>query len=646
MENSPCPKVLWLNAPPGTGKSILSSFVIQYLRNLGVGCCYFFFRFGDQKKRSIGSFLRSFAFQAAQFIPEFRRHLEDLSDSGACLEKTDAKILWQKLFISRLFVTDINSPLYCVIDALDESDSPQSLMALLSTISQYKIPIRLLIVSRPTAALSSGFERLSSSMAIDVISANGNGQDIHHFVKKELEFMRGNPSFKEKVAQEIINRAEGNFLWVHLALKEILHYQTQDEIERVLGDMPTGMQPLYHRMETAIATNMRPAEQKLAKALLMWATCSQRPLILDELSQALEPDFPQILDVRHTVEHVSGNFLVVDNKSRVTLVHQTAREYLTKTSTSSLAIASTTAHEELLSRCMSSLCDPSFRSKAEQLMAPDFVLYAASSWPFHLQSCSAGSDNVLTMLSRFLQGQSVLVWIHVLALQQQLGLLVYASQIFSSFAEKRRVLDALVAPNLHRLQDLELLKLWSLDLIKVVGKFGATLLESPTSTYKLVPQFCPRESIIYRQFAKDSVYSVQVCGLSSSSWDDSLAKVSVGASQQALKIICAGRYFAVLTSTSTIILWDSSTFQESRRIHHGERVTALCSSKNNDIITSYGSVTTKIWDISTGRLQHSISNPTQTMALGLVFAEKDSAILIGSDDRVIRKASLDKDIAS
>jgi WD40 repeat protein len=640
MQNPISSQTLWINGPPGSGKSILSSFLINHFRTSGIDCNYYFFRFGDRSQPSAGCFLRSLAFQIAQQSPVYRKRLEELCDTGARLEKNDVKSLWEKLFLSVLGPLEKNSPIYIVVDGLDESDSPQTLMALLSS-TPPSIPLRLVIVSRSTTVLSSAFEKFPESMPVTSISAESTGEDIPLFVEKELQSMHGSTLLRRKVMDEVIQRASGNFLWVHLALKEVLGCHTQDKIEQVLQDIPKGMHPLYQRMEEAMAESLEETDQELAKTLLAWVSCSQRPLSLDELCKALEPEFPTLIDLKYTIDQACGNFLVVDRKSRVTLVHQTAREYLTKISTGPFGVPPFEAQEKLFLRCISYLCDPHLRSQIGQSPSPVLLSYAARSWSFHLQARSAESEQVFAALSTFLQGSSVLIWIKTLATQNQLKILVQSSQALTAFAEKRRILDSSIALNLRPLQALEVIELWAIDLVKIVGKFGRNLIDTPDSIFKFVPQFCPHESAIHRQFGRKGAFSVYVSGDSHANWDDSLAKLFVGAESQALSVTCTGRYFAVLTTSNSIILWDSATCQEIRRLFHKEHVTALCASADGKKISSYGFRTTKVWDLSTGQELYSIPNPSDSRALSLAFAKNDTVIMAGSDDRIIRRVSLD-----
>src|SRR5204863_1480188 len=250
------------------------------------------------------------------------------------LEKSDARIIWHKIFVSVLFKIALSKPLYWVIDALDESDSPNVLPDLLQGLSTSRTPIRVLIVSRKTESLSLAFERLSVSTPVDVIQKDGyehNISDIRLYVEKEIKYMRGSDELKRQITESILHQANGNFLWVHLVLDEILSCHTEQAIRQTLGEVPAGMGALYQRMELAVAKNPKLADRILAKTLISWAICARRPLTLKELSQALTPKFPEFLDLKRTIQDVCGQFIVVDDKSNIAMVHQTARDYLTKT---------------------------------------------------------------------------------------------------------------------------------------------------------------------------------------------------------------------------------------------------------------------------------------------------------------------------
>jgi hypothetical protein len=88
------PQILWLHGPPSSGKSVLASHVVEYIRDLrGSPCQFFYFRYDDGAKRSTGALLWSLAYQAAGSMPNFVKYLASLGESLGNLEKADGKVV-------------------------------------------------------------------------------------------------------------------------------------------------------------------------------------------------------------------------------------------------------------------------------------------------------------------------------------------------------------------------------------------------------------------------------------------------------------------------------------------------------------------------------------------------------------------------
>ena len=630
--------LLWVNALPATGKSVMSAYLINHLQGTGAVCQYYFFRFGNQPCRSLTALLRSLAFQIADQVPEFKDALRNICSDGFRVDKADVRAIWQKLFVSKVFKLTLVRPIYWILDAIDESDSPKSLVELLSALSKSILPLRVLVLSRFTPVLSMAFTKLASSLPVDIFTIGQNHTDIRFYVEKEMLGMHGSDAFKKRVTERILERAEGNFLWVHLASQEILQCNTQDDIEQVLEELPAEMKSMYHRMDGHIARGGKPADIELAKSILTWVICSRRPLYLDELSQALEPR--HIMDLRHTINQICGQFVIVDGRGVVSMIHQTAREFLTTADNLRCSVNIQFGHEVLFAKCISTLLDPALRRSMDGT-TQHMLAYSATSWAYHLKRSDAHSEDNLTLLVKFLQEYPVLTWIHYLAIANQLKCLAYASQALASFAQKRKRLDSSKIPTLQRLNERELAESWATDMTKVLGKFGGNLLEDPRSIYRLIPQFCPHTSAIYRQFGKEIVLGeVAISGLSNTHWDDSVARMFIGSEQFAERVIASARHFAVLTSKGVIVVWDAVSFQEKCRLPHREHVSAFCFGEDTSTLVSYGFRTTKIWDLSTGRQSYQVPNPAGTRALGVTISTTDNAVLAGLDDRSVRKLSL------
>lgn len=286
---------------------------------------------------------------------------------------------------------------------------------------------------------------------------------------------------------------------MHLVLREILDCYTETAINQALKDIPADLKPLYQRMKTALVRTFRSENEGLTILILTCATCVRRSLSLPELSQAIQSEYSSMLNLKHTISQVCEDFVILDKKSCITMVHQTARNYLTKTSKLQFYISPIIGHQKLFSKCLAFLLNNSSRFRRDQIVSQPFMLYAATSWSYHLSRSTAFSDQVLIeMLVSFFEGRCVLTWIYVLALTGQLRILVYTSQTLTSFLDRKAKTDAEKSPLTHRLR--EVLELWATDLVKIVGKFSAHLLAHPSLVYNLIPPFCPHESAIHRHF--------------------------------------------------------------------------------------------------------------------------------------------------
>ena len=635
------PAVLWLHALPASGKSILSSFVINHL--LEESCCiYYFFRFGDQSKRSLSTCLRTIALQIAERVPNFRRALGNTRFSTKTLEKTDARTIWEKIFVGVLFQMRLTTALYWIVDALDESDHPELLVEMMQTIPNSSVPIKVLLVSRQTPELISTFHRLSIVVPIVYLPLEDTKRDIRTYVENEIQYMHAPLEFQSQIIEKLVAGASGNFLWVSLALIEVMKCNTQEDLDSTLGGIPSGMDQLYKRMEQKIIERTTPRDQKLGQLILTWAACSRRPLALKELTQALQPEFSIVLDLVFTISRVCGQFVVVDSNDHLVMVHQTARDHVTTTD-SALAVNVIVGHENLFTKCLSVLeGNHQRRGSSRRPSNQEFVGYATTSWPYHLNIVSPDSDGPLLLMSQFLKGNSVLAWIVALAQRNQLKVLVHASKSISLYVRRKRGLYAVTNPLLHRLQELDLLESWATDFLKLLGKFGRNLTANPTSIYQQIPPFCPKDTMLYQHFEQrvPHPHPLSVKGLSENVWDDSLAKIALGPESQTIAIVCSGDRFAVLTSAGLINLYNSTTFEVQRTLTHAERVCAMSFSNCSNLLVTYGFRTTKVWSVNTGQVLHQIRNPMGSRAFTIKFSTGDTKLIIGSNDRLIRTAQL------
>lgn len=70
-------------------------------------------------------------------------------------------------------------------------------------------------------------------------------------MEQEVSYIRGSDQIKRLVTQNILARAEGNFLRARLVSEEIVYCHTASGIQETLNELPSDMQRMYDRMEQA-----------------------------------------------------------------------------------------------------------------------------------------------------------------------------------------------------------------------------------------------------------------------------------------------------------------------------------------------------------------------------------------------------------
>lgn len=431
---------------------------------------------------------------------------------------------------------------------------------------------------------------------------------------------------------------------MRLAVEQINLCHREAEIEATFQQLPAGMEALYDRMALSLAEILSPAHRELSSTFLEFTTCAVSVLTVAQISQALGEDAVGILDLERSIVDLCCGFVVVDNSGNISMVHQTAREYLLSNDKNHpFVVNRSAADEHLFSSCMRCLMAPGLQGKIVMNQVSEFVNYAATSWSSHLTSTPIDCRATVQTLKQFLTGRWVLTWIEYLAFIGQLQVLIQASKNISKYATKLKTQNTAHTHDNLYLMKLELFESWSVDLVKVVGKFGTNLRRNPRAIYTLIAPFCPRNSAIYQHFGKTESRKLQVSGLSAENWDDAVARISLGGGAFASSISVAGAYIFVLTSTGSVFIYDSSTFEQSRAspIVQRERVYLVEANSSGSLFATYGYRTTKIWETLTGKCKFSIENlESQPRPLAMLFDKKRSMLLVGTDDCKIRSVNL------
>ncbi|KAK4135705.1 hypothetical protein BT67DRAFT_258354 [Trichocladium antarcticum] len=617
------PRFLWLTGPPGSGKSVAAGHVIRYLGSYNLDCAYFFFK--SNEKPSLTQLLLSMALQMAESNFQIRHTFLAMMEEGESIDShSDHIMVWNNIFLGRIFKMALSQPQYWVIDALDECSS-RALATLMSMFSRIEpsVPLRIFITSRPNGHV----ERLLNQERI-VRAEMHTGQadslkDIDAFVRSRLSpnMIEDFNEAEGDLVAEIIEKSNGIFLWASLIMTRLDEAHSIEAMRKTLSQVPTEMSGMYSGILAGIVES---PDADLAHCVLRWVVCARKPLTTDELREVVRLDISQTLRTSDRFAQICGNLITVDN-DLVQVMHQTVKEFLTGPQ-SDYYIPRSWSHTRIAELCLQHLNGRNFsppRTRRAPAIASKsgagdgvFDEYARTNFSYHLAHCAPSESTLglLPLLGTFVSS-NVLTWIERVAKTGRLSLLMRTTQNLKTYLGRQ------VATSSPLDSDHQLTSRFTGDLVRLSAIYGPNLLNMPSCIYSLVPLLCPKSSIIHWKFGKRFKQQV-LCGFNDD-WDERLS--SFAFSSRVMSIACADQFFAVGLGDGSVRVYRQSTFELLNTMQHGEPVRRLASGNMTGMLVSAGLKTLKVWGPRQALLW-SASIPEQQLSLR--FSPDDAKVYV------------------
>ncbi|KAL5090457.1 hypothetical protein Trisim1_004354 [Trichoderma cf. simile WF8] len=417
--------LIWLHGKAGSGKSVLTSSVIDYLKDRhtlkpSTALAYFYFSFSDIKKQQVNEMLASLIKQVcSNRLGVSQLHaIKRLNDYKTKGQRPDTQTLEAVLLSS----TSGYSAVYIIIDGLDEcpllgGQREQLLKSLRRILAAASDNFHTFLTSRKEPDINLGIRPLLSSPAkieIDLLShQQAINDDIQQYINLTLatdDFNTWPDEVKEEARQLLIRKADCMFQYVRFQLEALQMLSSIAEIRKALQDLPAGLDATYDRILQNIDTRF----QNQVINTLKWLAFSKTTLTIEQISDIfiIHPDNDVVFDETERLfsstdilKYFSGLVIHLppyhwisaeEPHFEVRLAHFSIKEYLTSrriagNPTSAFSITEVDAHLYIAKSCLAYLKYVTTITKikrekySESMNGFPLVQYVTHYWALHLE---------------------------------------------------------------------------------------------------------------------------------------------------------------------------------------------------------------------------------------------------------------------
>ena len=264
---------LWIYARPGAGKTVLSSFLIDYFKSPEASSSkdilYFYCKNTDSDKSTPMAIIRSLLYQLYRMLDQIGRSssltedIESKMNNSGQQRALEFNSVWQ---IFSTHVLDLTQPTV-ILDALDECQDPSSLVQKLKSFCDSS-KISVIATSRKEGDV---YKKADGSLSFKIAPEDIDA-DVASFIEAKVT---KNPKLSRSSVRDLIVRRlrcshGGMFLYAYLMLKELKSCFSDSQVHDVLHHLPSGLSGLYDSILKRLERTLKPIPFELCRKVLMW----------------------------------------------------------------------------------------------------------------------------------------------------------------------------------------------------------------------------------------------------------------------------------------------------------------------------------------------------------------------------------------
>ena len=308
-------RVLWLHGKPGSGKTILSARIAEYLyQERPKSFALYFCFYAAENKRSCNGIVRGWI---AQILKDDDEAFNLTADNYKDRDGSTANVneIWH---LFRL-INKQEKPRYYLVDGFDECEKQEHnqpqyslidakttfLAQMNETISGTRA--RVIILSRPEAEIRNQLQLYNEEVSMKglswhdyeiTLSDTSDNLKIFAAGVMDVKIPNRDAELRQELAANAADKADGMFLWIRLLYSQLSRSESPTKLRKIITDTPTGLDQAYERdLQNILVLDQEERERTMA--ILRWTLLSLQPLTIKQLAEALLVEFEDTDDSKN-----------------------------------------------------------------------------------------------------------------------------------------------------------------------------------------------------------------------------------------------------------------------------------------------------------------------------------------------------------
>ncbi|RSL79211.1 hypothetical protein CEP52_017550 [Fusarium oligoseptatum] len=419
FQRKPDTPALWLQGSAGTGKSVLCTQLVNFMKASDMFVIHHFCTYVYASSTAYDQILKSLILQLVRKDGDLVAHvyeahvLEKKSPTTTALEQ-----LFQTLLTIMSDQPSQEDYAWVIIDGLDEceQDKQVRLIGLINKVTaKPSLPgttvCKVLIASRsPSNALQSLRRKQIVSLTEEKASLQGAigqyvGERLRSLDTRLRQLDIGQTEVGE-IQAVIVTKADGMFLYARLVMDYLASniFYNGDEIKQSVNQLPKKLAEFYDKILTQILVQLDSRSIDRIRCILGWVAFAKRPLQKLEFLSAVtfspgDPGVDRL--VPQYILDICGTLIEERRNSTLAFIHISVKEYLQGSSSNMVIEKQEALHEHGVAAitCLLSglrLFRNEFHEQERLLRVVKglhgFHVYATEYWTEYLLSHAAGTD--------------------------------------------------------------------------------------------------------------------------------------------------------------------------------------------------------------------------------------------------------------